>query len=371
MRIAALVLALLTGPAAAQTPAEAAQLASEKLQAASVMLSEATGRSDRIEALTETVLAYEDGLEALRDGLRRASIRERTLAQSLDARSEEVARLLAVLMRMERTPTGVLLLHPDGPTGTARSGMMLADVTPAMQAEVTQLRGQLEEVAILRQLQESAAETLAEGLAGAQEARAELSAAIADRTDLPRRYADDPVQTALLIASAETLEAFASGLTDASVADGAVPAPDARDLMGSLALPVDGTVLRRFGEADAAGITRPGILIATRPGALVMAPSAATLRYAGPLLDYGTVAILEPAPDTLWILSGLSEVFGEVGEVLPGGKPIGLMSGTPPSAQDILTESQSGTGPFLTETLYLEVREGLVSVDPSTWFAFE
>ena len=53
-------------------------------------------------------------------------------------------------------------------------------------------------------------------------------------------------------------------------------------------------MLRGMNEADAAGIKRPGIILATRPGALVNAPTAATIRYVGPLLDYGNVMILEP-----------------------------------------------------------------------------
>ncbi len=61
--------------------------------------------------------------------------------------------------------------------------------------------------------------------------------------------------------------------------------PDASALRGSLPLPVTATVLHRFNEADAAGIVRPGWVLATGPGALVTAPAAATVRFQGPLLD--------------------------------------------------------------------------------------
>ena len=147
---------------------------------------------------------------------------------------------------------------------------------------------------MLRGLQESAADKLRDGLEGAQAARAALSQAIADREDLPRRFIEDPVQTALLIASTDTLEGFASGLSDIALdeADGSLPGIAERK--GELPLPVKGTILRRAGEADAAGITRPGIVIATRPHALVTTPAPATVRYRGPLLDYGNVIILEP-----------------------------------------------------------------------------
>lgn len=371
-RIAAAFLLAIAAQAGAETgPSEAAQAAAARLQAAAVALEEAATARDRVAALTTTVQAYEDGLSALRDGLRRAAIRERTVTRDLDARSDEVARLLGVLQVMGRAPAPVLLLHPSGPTGTARSGMILADVTPALQVEVDSLRASLEEMMVLRALQEEALETLESGLSGAQTARADLAAAIADRTDLPRRFTEDPVHTALLLASTETLEAFASVLVETEAEEGAMAAPDATLLKGELILPVEGQVLRRFREADAAGIERPGIIIATRPRALVITPTAATVRYNGPLLEYGTVVILEPAPDVLWIFSGLAEAFGQPGQVLPPGSPIGLMGGETPAAQVFLTDSQSGGGTSRTETLYLEAREGQEAVDPALWFAFE
>lgn len=367
MRALAFILALGAAPVLAQTPSEAALAASERLQEARGILDSADGRSDRVAALTETVQAYEDGLAALRDGLRRAAIRQRTLEADLASRSDEVARLLAVLQTMGRAPAPILLLHPSGPTGTARSGMMLADVTPALQDEVTELRGQLEEVAVLSGLQSDALAILEDGLDGAQEARAALSAAISDRTDLPQRFSEDPVQTAILLASAETLDAFASGLTEANESAG----PDASTVKGAIPLPVSGQVIRQFNEADAAGIVRPGILIATRPRALVSTPVSATIRYAGPLLEYGTVVILEPAADTLWVIAGLAEAFGEVGQIVPDGTPIGLMGGDITDAQAILNESAQGSAGQRTETLYLEVRDGQSAVNPAEWFALQ
>lgn len=371
---AALLCLLFAGHALAQgqgETAEAATAAAARLEAASIMLDEADRGSDRVAALTETVQAYQDGLLALREGLRRAAIRQRAIEAELDARSDEVAELLGVLQTMGRAPAPLLLLHPSGPLGTARGGMMVSEVTPALQVRVDELRADLEEVSQLRALQDSAAETLRDGLDGAQEARARLSQAISDRTDLPQRFTEDPVRTALLIASTETLSAFASGLADIVDQDLGGVAPDASAMKGGLSLPVQGAVLRRFNQADAAGIVRPGLVIAARPRALVTSPTAATVRFRGQLLDYGNVIILEPAPQVLIVVAGLSEVFGEAGQVLPQGAPIGLMGGEQPGVDAILTESASGVGGGRSETLYLEVREGQSEVDPATWFALE
>ena len=343
--------------------------AAEQLAQAGNSLAAAQGARDRVGALTDTVKAYENGLIAMRDGLRRAAIRQSTLETALAAKSDEIGQLLGVLQTMGRAPTPLLLLHPSGPTGTARSGMMVADVAPAIQAEVEILRAELEEIALLRSLQENAANTLQDGLTGAQSARAALSAAISDRTDLPQRFVEDAVQTALLLASTETLAAFASGLTD-STGDTASPV-DATASKGALPLPLQGTVLRAFNAPDAAGIARPGIIVAARPRALVTAPAAATILFRGPLLDYGNVVILEPAADVLFILAGLAEVFGEVGQVIPAGTPIGLLGGNAPDARAILTQSEADTGGVASQTLYLEVRDGQSPVNPADWFALD
>jgi len=365
----ALCLAL-AGPAAAQDePAEAAAAAAARLEEAARLLDRAESGRDRVDALTETVRAYEDGLSALRDGLRQAAIRTRAIELDLEARRGEVSRLLGVLTTLSSAPAPLLLLHPTGPTGTARSGMILSDVTPALHAEAEALRAQLEELALLRVLQEDATRTLAGGLDGAQQARAALSEAIAERTDLPRRFDEDQVGMATLLAATDTLASFAEGLPVTIGPEGPAAAPPVPE-PGTLPLPVEGTLLRDYDQPDAAGIRRPGWILATRPGALVTAPAAATIRYAGPLLDYGQVSILEPAPDLLIVLAGLAVVYGKPGEVIPAGTPVGLMGGAEQAdVQLILTETAGTLPDTRSETLYVEVRDGQSTVDPGAWFA--
>lgn len=155
LRSAGLGLALLMGltPAqAADNPARAAQAAADQLEAATIALQEAESARDRVAALTETVRAYEAGLAAMRDGLRRVAQRESQLAAQLAAREDDVADLLGVLQMIETSPPPVLMLHPSGPLGAARSAMTLAEVTPALQSRATALKRDLQEVQTLRVL---------------------------------------------------------------------------------------------------------------------------------------------------------------------------------------------------------------------------
>lgn len=379
IRIACLIVMMTAGMLRAEADARpdarvAARDAAQRLDAAARQMDKATTAKDRVKALSETVHAYEDGLDAMRDGLRRATVQEQRISRELKAREIEISRLLGVLQSIGAAPAPATLLHPDGPVGTARAGMVLADIMPGVNSEAASLRAQFEEVTTLRLLQKSATETLQKGLVGAQEARTALSQAVADRTDLPRRFTADPVRTAILIASTETLEGFASGLSQITDAEGGAPLPDISHRQGTLPLPlpVQGQVLRRAGEADAAGIQRPGIVMATRPQALVTTPTAATIRYRGPLLDYGNVMILEPQTGLLLVLAGLDVVYGHAGEVLPAGAPVGLMAGDPALSGEILQETPAGmgigSGNRRSETLYIEIRQDNTPVDPELWF---
>ena len=351
------------------SPAAAAASALEDLSAARDLLEAAKGGRERVAALSETVRAYEAGLSAVRAGLRRATIRERELSLKLAGQEEEIAALLTVLQARGRAGSPSLFLHPEGALGTARAGMIVSQMTPALNAQADALRETLVEVSTLRQLQAGAERSLQEGLTGVQDARTALSQAIADRTDLPRRFTEDPIKTALLIATTETLEAFAAGLGEISGGPLETAAnADVFDQKGALPLPVAGRVLRRAGEADAAGIKRPGVLLATRPRALVSAPVAATIRYQGPLLDFGNVMILEPKSGLLMVFAGLDVVYGRTGEVIAEGAPLGLMGGKDAAIGEILTQVGDGTGSDLSQSLYLEVREDNEPVNPESWF---
>jgi len=163
-----------------------------------------------------------------------------------------------------------------------------------------------------------------------------------------------------LLQSSDSLSAFAVGL--GGLEQLPTPSQNFADLRGALPLPVSGTRLRGFNEADQAGITRPGLVLAVSAGALVTAPVAATVRYAGPLLDYGNVIVLEPEADTLLIIAGLGTVFTRTGDIPGAGAPLGLIAG-----QAALSGGIDG-GQTRRETLYLELRQNQQPIDPAGWF---
>ena len=374
----AFLIALLILPAAAlhaeTNPGEDAARAAFALREATGRLEEALSKDDQVTALTDMIHAYETGLASLRAGLRQAGIREQDIRTEWEASRRELSAITGVMMTMQQSPEALMLLHPAGPEATARSGMILSSVTPALQEKAERLKADLDQIAGLRELQESAANTLADGLDRVQEARRLLASAAQDRSTMPRRFAEDPAELQALERSAATLDAFAEGIADME-SDVGPPLADFDGAQGSLPLPVIGKVVRRYNQPDAAGIERPGLVIAAAPASLVTAPWPATIRYRGPLLDYGNVTILEPAKDYLLILAGMAQVFGEVGDVLAAGEPVGLMGGTEPPAQEFgiefVVNAATGRDADRSETLYLELRRGKETLDPAEWFVLD
>lgn len=352
---------------AAEQAAEAANMLREAVS----QLDEALTEDDQVASLTRMIRAHEQGLSALREGLRRAGIREQEIRTEFDSRRERLGRVLGVMTSMQKSPETMLLLHPAGPESSARAGMILSSVAPGLEAEARSMQQKLEEIRTVRAIQLSAANTLAQGLGQVQEARRLLASAVTDRSNLPVRFGEDPKELTALVQSADTLEAFASGIVGMEQDVGA-PMADFEGAQGSLPLPVLGRVLHRYDEPDAAGVRRPGLVIATAPAALVTTPWPATIRYRGPLLDYGNVMIVEPARGYLMIFAGLAQVFGETGDVLAAGEPVGLMGGQEPPAQEFGAEfvanAAAGGGAGQSETLYVELRNGKETLDPAEWF---
>lgn len=358
--LAAVLFCALSGSVAAE-PAERAMDAARALEQATLAMQAASGGRDQITALSQTIQAYEDGLVALRDGLREAQLREATLTRSLDSQSADVSRLLAVLLGAGQLAPELVLLHPDGALATARAGMLLSDVTPELAAQVAALRRDLDDLRAVRRARQYGLLALEQGLEAAQTARVDLSAAIAARGPLPRKLVDDPDRLVLLANDAATLDEFAAELASRPASLGDVPVGALMAAYGTLPLPVRATLLRRFNQPDAAGISRPGLVLAVAPEALVTAPWSATVRYAGPLGAQGQVVILEPAEDVLMVLAGLGQVLVQNGEILPQGAPLGTM---PAQLGDQADAGQRS------ETLYFEFRQAGNPIDPEPWFAF-
>lgn len=335
------------------------------LQKAEAQLPLATSATDQVMAHTQIIQAYEEGLAALREGLRQVSVRQRSIAQDFQRKEDRLSQLLGVLQTIGRSSAPLHILHPSGPLGTARSGMIISDVSPALHREAQALRQQLQELATLRALQEQAHTQVEQAFTQMQSARDGLANAVARRADVTAPNLSDLDQVQLLTETAETLQSFASGIADLGIRNAA----DFEGAKGKLRLPVAGILLHGFGEADASGTTRPGQSYAVNAGAILTAPWPATVRYAGPFLDLGTVVILEPGAEYLMVIAGMGHAVVDQGQIVEEGTALGFMGGNRPNADSFLIDLEEGTSSALQESLYIEIRRGGTPLNPADWFA--
>jgi len=340
-------------------PVERAQALLEEAAAA---LDDASAEEDRLAAIGRAVSAHESALSALRAGLRVMASRERGMTAEIDAEAGHLARLLAALESVARAPQSVLLAVRGGPVEAARAALLLAGVTPELDRRVAALTDRLRQLSGVRARQEEASQTSRRALAVLQDLRAATAEALGrrDRAGLASR-ADLRRQAVEAASHAEDLGALAGKLRSADIV---LPA-------GTLApgsLPVAGEVTGGFGAPDPWGRPGHGWSIEAPAFAQVTAPWDGTIRYAGPLIDYGQVVVLEPAADYLLVLAGLARIDREAGEAVLAGERLGDMGGPLPTGDQFLLEAATLGGQIRRETLYLEIRQSGKPLDPAEWF---
>ena len=340
----------------------------EALDLATANLTKAKKAKKRIKSLSQAIQSYEETLAILRISVRDLTLQRSQVQSVLDQNENEIMQLLGVLATVQKAPIAGQILHPNGPLATARSGMIISDIVPILQENVDQLRDQVMVLQQLSETQHRANNSLQTGLMELQNAHSNLGRAIVNREELPKRFIADPEKMEILVKASKDLETFAASVQSIALNEPSVSLPSVRDRKGNLNLPVRGKVLRKFNEADAAGIKRSGIILATDPKAIVISPTAATIRYLGPLLDYGNVAILEPQNGLLFVFAGMDTLYGEIGQVIPALSPIGLMPSQSNEVDKIFKTKANIYSGKLSETLYVEVRSGSETENPLDWF---
>ncbi len=339
------------------------------LNAARNELSAADSYRERIKALSNLIQKTEKSLSDLRSKYRIIKLQTKKLNEDIILQKEKISELAGTLLAVGKQPIGSKILHPDGALNTARSSLILSDILVGVRSEARGLDKDLEKLRLLTNLSQKAEKEMRLSLESIQTARVSLVKAASNRTDLPIRFIDDPEKLLLLSKSAKSLGEFAVALNSLEKKLIIPVEPILKDYTGILNLPVEGVIALKFKEEDAAGIVRPGIIIRTKDNEIVTSPIVATIRYAGPLLDYEMVSILEPYEGVLLIFAGLNQVFGEPGQIIAKSSPIGIMGSRNTSIKNFITETELNSG-RLSQSLYIEVRYNDEPQDPFDWFDF-
>lgn len=337
------------------------------LEEAETALTRASGPKAQLAALGAAVSAQEAALSAFHSGLRAIALEDQALTVGLDQDRAHMADYLGALQTISRAPKSALLVFPDGPTRAARAGMMLAEIVPALDRRMSGLRTKLDALRDLRALQEAARIETRGALAGLQDLRLRTKRALRGRED-PASGSEFRTQAEAARNRAQDLDQLAAVLETSTA--GASVATDFAAPSGDLPLPVTGRLVAGFGAAEVER-RRFGIVVEAPAYAQVTTPADATVRYAGPLVGFGQVVVLEPAADWLIVISGLDAVDRVVGETVLAGEKIGDLGGPLPTSEEFLMDMTNQDDPISPETVYIEMRRRDEPIDPAPWFALD
>lgn len=324
--------------------------------------SEAADLRRRLTDTTERVQALEDDKGRIDAELARLVPQEQAMAADFARDRVAVARLLAVLERLQSDMPPVIALRADDALSAARASMVLGDSLPRIYQAAAALAARLE---ALRHERAVLTARRREGLrVGVQltAARSELDQLLAIKAqeadeataqygDLETRLeaaADQAANLETLLAKVAALRRHAVGQGIVTVTAENVPAVEGLR-RGSLVKPAAGTVVS--GGVDGVGGARaPGITILAASGAPVVAPGDGEVLFAGSYHKTGKVLILEMSGGYDLVLAGLDTVDVRPGDELLAGEPVGAMP-------------RAGAG----TKLYFELRQNGKGVNPAPW----
>lgn len=365
----------------------------------------ATLRADRAKltaALIDLVQRIDEREHALGEARQRLDTltgSEEAIQRSLTSRRAVIAEVLAALQRMGRRPPPALLVAPDDMLAALRTSMLLGAVVPEMRAETEALASDLSDLLQLRRsiaaerdgLTEEAArlgldrsrlsaliEARQSALAAAEQAlsaenarAAELARQASSLKDLIARMETDVGAAAAREAEAARKAAQTAApeaqrrIAMAPFKDPArlAPAGAFADAKGMLPMPAAGALQRGFGAPDGFGGTEKGLLIATRPKAVVVSPADGWAAYAGPYRTYGQVLIINAGQGYYIVLAGMDRINVNVGQFVVAGEPVAAMGDG--AAKTAAAVAIGAAQPIL----YVEFRKDGAAIDPGPWWA--
>lgn len=260
--------------------------------------------------------------------------------------SAPVTRLIAGLQSQVRHPPLLQILQPGSISDTVHLRAVVGAIEPQIRARTAALRRETVQARALEIEAAGAATSMRSLRRELVDRRSQLATlAVAERLKASRASgaADREAERALAIA-AETRSPSAlivrpdssRSATSTSGAHPPVPSSSPRPHR----MPV-------IGVASTAGDARKGLTLITRPNALVVAPGAGRIAFAGPYRGYGTIVIIEHAEGWTSLITGLEATQIAPGQTVVAGSPLGQTG-----AQD----------PRIT----IELRRNGTPIDPAT-----
>lgn len=273
---------------------------------------------------------------------------QRAQEKRLAARQQPIVTLMAALETMARRPAAAALVQPGTLTDLVHVRALLTTMTPRIAEQTAGLRAEVAQATTLRRQAAIAVAQLRDGQRQgrleqqrltqleADQRRRSASLAAGARLEAERarslgenaRSLEDLVATLDREGDIRTRLASLPGplprpdrLGDAPPAD--QPQPAAQSGRLAYRIPVIGPITRGFGESLPSGARSRGVTVAARPGAIVVAPAAGRVTFAGLYRAYGAIVIVDHGGGYVSLITGLASNLARIGDTVDQGSPLG------------------------------------------------
>jgi septal ring factor EnvC (AmiA/AmiB activator) len=250
---------------------------------------------------------------------------------------------------MARRPLALALVQPGSISDAVHMRLVLDRILPVIRQRTAGLRAELDKSRALRATAEQAAGALRDSQARRRQQQLAL-----ERLETQKRVAAIGLRSS---AGLESERALALGERARDIIDlmdrleeagdlreqlarlpGPVLRPARPDRAGAPAveanpsydgpppyrLPVVGQLVTGMGEVSDSGVRSRGLTIAAQAGALVVAPTAGRVAFAGPYRGYGQILIIDHGQGWTTLITGLHRLTAAVGDAVRQGDPIGI-----------------------------------------------
>lgn len=296
--------------------------------------------------------------------------------------------LLAALQRIDRNPPPALATHPDDARSAAQAALLIATMTQRVSDKAQLLTRQLDTLQEVRAEIGTQKQRLAETELKLREKRGQITALIKEKktqeatlgeqSNAAQKRADQYAREAKslreLIANLEAdadvtprVKPDSGAGQSGQITPHGIPVPQLKpsresapeplvlpdtlrfaDARGKLRPPARGRLVYKFNQSLSGGEKAKGVTVSTRSGAQVLAPFSGRIEFDGAFKNYSRVVILNVGDGYFIVLTGMAESFGEKGQNVVAGEPLGRMG-------------EDGA------QLYIEFRKSGTPIDPLPW----
>ncbi len=344
--------------------------------------------SDRLIATAKSLEIQRNAISTADKKLKSLSREAIVIQSDLAAKQDQLSILLAGLQNLEQNPPPALVVAPEDVLQALRGAMMFGAVVPEIRIQAEDLSSKLMRLDAIREETEINKKDLSMALLAASATQKELQLLQLEKKNFTITAARDlnaEKQSAAELASrAKTLKQLLATLEAAKLEAERQKTAEAKarevaeklklaslnaapmalsELKGKLNYPLQGDIIKQFGNDNGLGSSLDGLALAAQPGQNVLSPVFGRVEFAGPFRSYGQLLILNAGEGYLILLAGMNQISVEIGQSIKAGEPVGVM-GEGPSSVAIIGGDTELTRPML----YIEFRKNNEPVDPSPWW---